>query len=187
MYIKEKKEIIFWARKLYERNLIVGAAGNISLKLGRGKILITTHQSYLGYATGADLVIIDEKGNVLTGSRQPTSEKKLHLVIHKHFKEKVILHAHPLFTNLYFSRYKKLKTVSFEPQVYLKNFGVVPQSGPNVVATQPVVKALKKSNIAVLKNHGVICIADDFKKALSLIELLEKEAKTNILLKCIHE
>lgn len=186
MYKKEKKAIILWAKRLYEKGLVEGASGNISLKLERNRVLITTQNSYLGYLEEDDLVVSDLKGNILQGDKKPTSELKLHLHIHKNFNKRVVLHAHPAFTTLYFSQFKKLKTITFEPQVYLKDFKVIPQKAYNVLDTKPVIKALTKSNIVVLKNHGVVSLGQNFKEAFSLIEILEKEAKLNTILKYIH-
>jgi len=187
MYRKEKQELIFWAEKLYRKGFVLGTAGNISLKINKRKILITSHNSYLGYLRSVDLLVLDIKGNILQGNRQPTFETRLHLGIHKNFKERVVLHAHPPFTYFYFCRLNKLKNASFESRVYLGKFKVIPQKTPNVLNAGPIIRGLKASKIAVLKNHGVVSIGDDFKEALSLIEILEKESKLNVISGCIHE
>ena len=50
-----------------------------------------------------------------------------------------------------------------------------------------MIKALKKSKIVILKNHGVFAIADDFWDGFSLIEVIESQAKLNVLLKCMEK
>lgn len=187
MYTAEKKQVILWAKRLYDKGLISGASGNISMKLGKKKILITAHNAYLGYLSRENLLVSSLEGKILEGKNKLTSEKKLHFDIHKNFEEKIVLHAHPPFTNLYFSRFNKLKKIDFESQVYLKDFKIVPQQGPNVLDSKPVIEALEKSNIAVLKNHGAVSIGSDFKTSFSLIEILEKQAKLSTILRNIGE
>ena len=186
-YKKQKKEIISWARRLYEKDFVAGASGNISMKAGRNGLLITAAGSYLSCLKESDVVLINPAGGMLRGKGKPTSEKKLHLDIHANFSETVVLHAHPPFTTLFFSRYKKIRPMSFEAGLYLEGVRVIPQRTPNVVDTRPVIKALASCKIVVLGHHGVVAIGADFRKAFSLIEILEREAMLNIIAKGIHE
>jgi putative sterol carrier protein len=41
-----------------------------------------------------------------------------------------------------------------------------------------VVEALKTSNLVVLKNHGVVAVAQDFQKAIGLVETLEEAVRS---------
>jgi L-fuculose-phosphate aldolase len=186
-YDKYKKEIIYWANLLNQREFVTVRSGNISLKVGEDKILITSHDCYLGYLDKEDILLIDLKGNVLEGDKEITSEKKLHLGIHSKFKDiYAVLHAHPPYTIAFFNYFKKLNIFSFEAKFYLGKVPVIPQKTPIVIDTKPVISALENSNIIVLKNHGVISIGKDFKEAFSLIELLEAQARVNLLLRRVR-
>jgi len=182
---KEIKKIIKWGKTIYDQGFVAGASGNLSVKQENGAILITSSGSFLGDLKTSDVLLLDKKRRILGSKKRPTSEKKVHFDIHESFKEKIILHVHSEFTTLYFAKFKKLLPISFETGVYLGDFEVIKQTGPNVIDTEPVVKALKHSRIVVLKNHGVIAIGDTFRDAISVIEVLEKEAKLNVFLKCM--
>jgi len=133
-------------------------------------------------------LLVDLKGNILEGEGELTSEKKMHLDIQNKFKEiKVVLHAHPPYTVGFFNYFKKLNPFSFETKLYLSSLKVIPQKTYLVLNTNPVLKALEKSSIVVLKNHGVVSIGKDFKFSFGLIELLEEQAKINLLLKIIKK
>lgn len=184
MYKKEKKEIVYWASLLNERGFVTARSGNISYKVASYKILLTSHDSYLGHLEENQILLVDLEGKVLKGNLEPTSEKKLHLSIHAKFKDtKVVLHAHSPYTVAFFHYFDKLDIFSFEAKIYLPNLRVIPQNTPTVTDIEPVLNVLENSNIVVLKNHGVVSKGCDFKEAFSLIELLEEQAKVNLLTK----
>jgi putative sterol carrier protein len=67
--------------------------------------------------------------------------------------------------------------LTFESKLYLGNVPVVPQETPSITKPELVVEALKMSNLVVIKNHGVICVAEDFTDGFNLIETLEEAVK----------
>ena len=69
-YDKEREEIIFWGAQLYQKGLLCGTSGNISQKI-KDKILITAHNTYLGFLEKEDILVIDKEGNVLEGNKNP--------------------------------------------------------------------------------------------------------------------
>ncbi len=176
-----KQELIFWGRMLYERGLLCGSSGNISRRV-EDRIFITAHGSYLGFLKEEDIVVLDVKGNLLEGKKGATSETPLHLAIYQQFPEKtIILHAHSPYTVHYFNQYPWLEPITFEERLYLGIIPVVPQYTPIVTKLEPVLEALEKNDIVVLKNHGVVAIGNEFKKVFSLIELLETNTKLAFL------
>jgi len=176
--------MICWAALLNQRGLVTVASGNISCKLDDQTLLITAHDSYLGHLDQDDIIVIDLAGNILEGRKQATSEVSLHCDIHARYKEtKVILHAHPPYTVAFYHYYKKLDIFSFESKMYLKDISVIAQHSPTVEDTAPVVKGLAENTLAVLKDHGVVSIGENYKQAFSKIELLEEQARVNLLLK----
>jgi L-fuculose-phosphate aldolase len=184
-YEKEKEEVTFWGTQLQQKGLISGTSGNISKRIG-DKILITAHNSYLGFLKKDDILIIDSHGKVLEGVKTPTSEKLLHLTIYKIFPEKsVVIHAHSPYTVYYFHYFDTIRPITFEERFYLGNIPIIPQNTPTVADTLPVIEALKRNNICVLKNHGVVAIGNDFKSTFSLIELLETNARLSLITQAI--
>ena len=134
--------------------------------------------------TEEDILLLDLDGNVLEGEKEPTSEKQLHLEIHRSFPQiSVVLHAHPPFTVGFFEVFEKLNIFSFEAKFYLGDVKAIPQSTPIVSDTEPIIKHLENSNIVVLKNHGVVSVGKNFRESFSLIELLEQQCKVNLFLK----
>lgn len=74
---KEKQEIRFWGSQLHQHGINCGRSGNIPKRVG-DKILITAHESYLGFLDEDDILVVDRTGTILEGDKAPTSEMPLH-------------------------------------------------------------------------------------------------------------
>jgi len=180
---EEKKELIYWARLLNERGFLTGVNGNISSKIDTHKILINAHGSYLGHMEEDEVLLVDYEGKVLGADKELSSEKDLHLGIHKKFDDiRAVIHAHSPFTTAFFHYFDHLDIFSFEAKLYLGDIQAVPQNTPTVTDVAPVLHALENSNIVVLKDHGIVSMGRDFKSAFSLVELLEEQARVNFFI-----
>jgi len=179
-----KQELIYWAKKLNDKGFITARSGNISKRIDEGKVLITSHDSYLGELAVEEVVVLDLAGNLIEGRKEPTSEKAMHLAIYNKFKDvKAVVHSHSPFTTAFFNYFSELDVFSFEAKFYLGKVPVVEQFTPTVIEVDPVISALEQNNVVVLKNHGVISIGKSFKEAFSLIELLEEQSRVGLITK----
>lgn len=177
---KNKKEVIEIGKLLWEKDLVAATCGNISLKLDKNNILITSHNACLGILSDADIIMMDLEGNA-KDKKEPTAEKPIHLAIHKNFAQSAVIHTHPPFINGYFAVRNKLDCPTFESRLLLGDVPCIEQHTPAVTDLDSVIEALKNSNIVVLKNHGVIAIGDTLKEAFFLIQLLEEAVKVNLV------
>ena len=83
------------AARLWERNLVGAAEGNLSARLGEGRFLCTPTGLSKGHLDPADLVVIDRDGRS-QGRGSPSSEIKLHLGIYRARADcMAVIHAHP--------------------------------------------------------------------------------------------
>lgn len=189
-----KDDIISIGKKLYKLRLVVARSGNLSARLDgstpltikpeRGRwidennIFITATGTSLGNLAGDDIIKVDLTSPIDTKNERLTTEFPLHSLVYKNFPNRVIIHCHPTLINAYFAIYQDLKVLTFETKLLLGNIPVVEQGTPSITKPELVVEALKLSNIVVIKNHGVVSIADKFSDALYLIEALEEAVKT---------
>ena len=119
---KEKQEICFWGSQLHQHGINYGRSGNISKRVG-DKILITAHESYLGFLEQGDILVMDQAGGIVEGDKEPTAEKPLHLSIYRQFPQKnVVIHAHPPYTVHYFYHHETLNPITLEERVYPMSF-----------------------------------------------------------------
>jgi L-fuculose-phosphate aldolase len=170
-------EIINIGKKLYDLRLVVARSGNLSGRMDKNTILITATGASLGSLSDDDIIKVDLASEQDIKNSRLTSEFPLHSAIYKNFTNNVIIHCHPTLTNAYFATVSALKTLTFETKLSLGNIPVLGQDTPSITRLDPVIEALKISNIVVLKNHGVVAIADKFKDALYLVEELEEAVK----------
>jgi L-fuculose-phosphate aldolase len=168
-----KNEIIRIGRKLYSRSLVVAKSGNLSCRLDKDTILITASGTSLGALTQKDIVKVSLSKKINSPGRRPSSELPLHSMIYRNFNCNRIIHCHPPITNAYFAVYSRLADLIFETRYTIGEVPVVKQSTVTVTDPEPVISALKKNRIVVLKNHGVVAIADDFPEAFYCVEALE--------------
>jgi L-fuculose-phosphate aldolase len=178
---KEKQEIIFWGAQFYHRGINYGRSGNISRRVGN-KILITAHESYLGFLQEDDILVMDREGNMVEGDKEPTSEKPLHVSVYQQFpQKKVAIHVHPPCTVHYFHYHDALTPTTLEERVYLGKVKAIAQQTATITDIEPVHQALSNNDIVVIKDHGVVAIGSDFQYTFSLIELLEVNARVHLI------
>ncbi|MCK9614307.1 MAG: class II aldolase/adducin family protein [Candidatus Omnitrophica bacterium] len=172
-----KAEIINIGKKLYELRLVVARSGNLSTRIEGNNILVTASGASLGSLTYEDIIKVDLDNDKEIKNPCLTSEFPLHRLVYKNFSNKIIIHCHPTLVNAYFAIYSDLKALTFETKLYLGNIPVVEQETPAITKPELVINALKINNLVVVKNHGVVAIADKFSDALYLIESLEEAVK----------
>lgn len=172
-----KDEVISIGRKLYELRLVVARAGNLSARLDERNILVTATGASLGSLTYDDIIRVDLKNEENLNNKRLTTEFPLHRLIYENFPHKAVIHCHPTLINGYFAVCPELKTLTFESRLYLGNIPVVEQDTPAITKPELVVEALKASNLVVVRNHGVVSVADKFCDCLYLIESLEEAVK----------
>jgi L-fuculose-phosphate aldolase len=172
-----KNSIINIGKKLYELRLVVARSGNLSCRIDENNILITATGTSLGNLNYGDIIKVDLTNAEDIKNPRLTSEFPLHSLVYRNFPNKVVIHCHPTLVNAYFAVYADLMALTFETKFYLGNLPVVEQDTPSITKPQLVTDALKVSNLVVVKNHGVVSIADKFSDALYLIESLEEAVK----------
>ena len=173
-----KKHIIEAGRRLDYLRLAYGRSGNLSARLDKSTILITASGTCLGSLTEEDILKVDLESQDDSINKRITSEFPLHSSIYKNSSCRVVVHCHAVLVNAYFAVYSDIKALTFETRLYLGNIPVVRQDTPSVTRPELIIKALKESNIVVLQNHGVVVVADNFKNALCLVEVLEEAVRT---------
>ncbi len=80
---KARKELVHYGKLLYEKGLVSGLAGNISLRMEGGRMLITPSGVCKGMLEAEKLVEIDiATGEVAAGGR-PSIETPFHLAFYR--------------------------------------------------------------------------------------------------------
>lgn len=181
-----KKEIINLCKKLHSKNFVASTDGNVSVRISESKILCTPTSIPKEKLTTKDLVVIDLSGKIISGTRKPSSEIKMHLEIYRQRKDvNAVVHAHPVYSTAFASS-KIALDQPILPEVIL-NLGKVPVCQYATPSTTEVVKSIKpyvtKTNVLLLQNHGAVTYGSTLDEAYYLMEKLEHTAKIYFILK----
>ena len=160
-------------RRLRAEGLVVGTAGNVSVRVGER---IAVSPSGLDYdLLTAELVgVVDLAGQRVDGPLEPTSELPLHLAAYEHTEAGAVVHNHApastaLSTVLDEVPASHYYTAMFGGPVRVAAYATYgsPQLASNVVA------ALEGRTGALMGNHGALTIGDDLDGAYQRIAYLE--------------
>ena len=183
--MKEKKEIIESSNFLFNRKLVTGKAGNVSVKFEKNNeelVAITPTLKSLHNLKEEDIVIVDLDGNVLSEGK-PSSEVYMHLGIYKEKKDiNAIVHTHsPYATGFAFSKHK-IKRLEGFGKIEREYLAEIPYEKPgSEELAKKASEALKNEDVLILKNHGVISVGKDLKEASSLADFVEETSKTQYI------
>ncbi len=176
-----KTDIVAIGRLLWEKDLASGLNGNISSRVEDDKILLTAHSTCLGILNEKDILLMKLNGEMLEDGAVST-EKLLHTEIYKNFPDaKAVVHTHTVYTNAYFLENETLNPRIFESKFYLGDVRSIAQTTPAVTDARPVMEALKKNNIIVLRNHGVVAMGKNLFDCFLLIQCLEEAVKIDAI------
>lgn len=172
-----KREMIETGRRIWDKNLTYGLSGNISVKISAESVLITGHGCCLGELSEDDIGEVNLKGQEKTENFKASSEKFFHISVYQYLDAPCVVHAHPSWVNGYFSVNEHLDFDTIEMRLSFGEVPVIDQKTPAITDIMPVVEALKKSNIVVLRHHGVVAACATLKDAFFLIQMLEEAVK----------
>lgn len=174
------------ARALFDRGLIVGLDGNLSLRLPAGDILITPSGAVKGWLEPRDLLRVDLQGRVLAGppGARPSSELAMHLAVYRARPGVgAVVHAHPpsvvacsaLGLPLLAAALPEAVLVT-GPPVLLPYATPSTDEGAAILAPQ-----VNDGDCFVLERHGSLTVAPGLDLAFARTESLEQLARFSLL------
>jgi L-fuculose-phosphate aldolase len=174
------EEVLAAAKTMLERGLVEGTSGNISGRLEGGLVCVTPSSVDYDTMTLEDLVVVDLDGEVVSGTRSPTTEKDLHLSVLRSYPELgSVIHTHAVYATMFALAHEPIPAVIEEVVVYVG--GDVPccaykGTGSRELGDE-VASHLADRGAALLANHGLVTCASTPEKALHHAGLVERTAK----------
>lgn len=174
---KERIAIVEFGKKMSSQGLSKGTSGNLSCYDPESGYM-AIGPSGLGYfeTTPEDVVIMDLQGNIIEGSRKPSSEHDLHATVYKHRADaRAVVHTHSTFCTTFACLRQPLKAVHYVisganadevPCAEYATFGT-PELAANVG------KAMGESKALLLANHGLVTCGPSMDKAFGLAVNME--------------
>lgn len=170
---ERRGEIAAACRRLAADGLVIGTAGNVSVRVD-DVIAITATGAAFEQMTADDVSIVDASGQVVLGSLAPTSELELHLGIYRDFGAGAVVHTHAPMATAVGCVVDVLPCVHYQMMLLGGDVRVAPYATfgtPELAAN--VHAALDGRTAALMANHGAVTYGDDLAKAVDLALLLE--------------
>ena len=169
----EREQVAAACRRLAAERLLVGTAGNVSVRSG-DRLAITPTGAVLGTLTAEQVSMVDLDGRVVAGDFEPTSELDLHLGIVRRYDAGAVVHTHAPMATALGCVLDELPCVHYQMLTFggavrvapYATFGT-PQLAENVLA------ALEGRNAALMGNHGSVTHGRDLDAAVDHALLLE--------------
>ncbi|MBL8067229.1 MAG: class II aldolase/adducin family protein [Armatimonadetes bacterium] len=166
-------------RRLWQRNLIGGAEGNLSCRLSPRQILITPSGVSKGHLKPNDLLVIDLKGVLAKGDGKVSSEYRLHTAIYAHRPDcQAVVHAHPPVATGYALAGEDIPdNLLPESAIVLGSVATVPFAMPGTEEVADSLAPLVEDHKTfLLSNHGAAAMGSDIYDAGYRMETLERVA-----------
>lgn len=173
-YDEVRAALVSYGQRMVADRLVVGSAGNISVRLGDRVVMTPTGVNY-DQVTAESVNVLAADGTILAGTGKRSSEWPMHRKIYDLTQANAVVHTHSPFG-------VAVGTVCDEiPAVH---YSVLRLGGPTVrVAPYTtfgsdglagnVAAALEDRFAALLQNHGSIAYGSTLEEAYDRVQLLE--------------
>ncbi|MBD3197048.1 MAG: class II aldolase/adducin family protein [Candidatus Lokiarchaeota archaeon] len=168
------------AKNIYQKGLVQAGEGNISLRLeNKNEMLITPTFNTYEELEKADIVRMKLNGTLISSSRKPSSEYRLHSDVYRaRPRVKAVIHTHSPYATIMSAARIKIPVLIEEQVIFLGGFVNVSEfaSAHTHEFSENVIKALGSRNGILMANHGCIVCGRSMKHAIKMAELVEKLA-----------
>ena len=167
-------------RHLAARGLLAGQDGNLSVRLGPDRVLVTPSGLIKALVTPADMVLVDGRGRKRAGRRNPTSELDLHLrILRVRPDVAAVVHAHPPTATGFALAGEGFETFALTELIFqVGRVPLVPYGTPGTVELGDRVEPyLSGHDALLLANHGAVTMGATLDAAWIRMESLEHAAR----------
>jgi L-fuculose-phosphate aldolase len=190
LYPDERKLIVEYGKKLLSSGLTKGTGGNLSIfKRDDDVVLISPSGLEYTQTRPEDVVLTNLRGEVIEGTRKPSSEFPMHVVFYRERTDiDAIVHTHSPFCT----------TLSVLGRGMPAHHYLVALAGGDVRCSeyetfgteelaQTAFDAMRERYAVILKNHGMMAGASSLNKAFYIAEEMELMAEVYWRACCIGE
>jgi L-fuculose-phosphate aldolase len=175
-------------RRLQRAGLVAAVEGNLSVRTGADRMLITPAGARKGELRVRDLVTVRFTGPAwellrAAPGRRPSSELGLHLALYARPDTGAVVHLHPPHATAFAAAGRTLDPPALAEQALL--LGAVPLLGfapPGTPAVAALLDDLPPGSRAfLLAGHGAVTVGRDLEEAVLRMETLEACARITLL------
>jgi L-fuculose-phosphate aldolase len=179
-----RADIVEVGRRMYARGYTASNDGNISVRLGDARLLMTPKSVCKGFMTPDMMCITDLDGRKLQGDRDPSSEMLMHLEVYRQRPDvRAVVHAHPpIATGFAVAGIPLNRAVLAEVLTTLGSIPIAEYATPSTKELPEAVrKYVKAHDGMLLANHGALTLGVDLFAAYYKMETIEHFAKISLV------
>ncbi|WP_139977571.1 class II aldolase/adducin family protein [Nocardioides litoris] len=169
-----RDEVAAAARRLAAEGLLVGTAGNVSVRV-RDLVAVTATGVVLAECRARDVVVVDHDGRLVEGGLRPTSELELHLGVYADQPTTTaVVHTHAPWSTAVACVLDELPVLHYQQLLLGGAVRVAPHAtfgSPELAAG--VRAALAGRQAALMGNHGSVAVGTTLDQAVEHALLLE--------------
>jgi L-fuculose-phosphate aldolase len=179
-----RADIVEVGRRMYARAYTASNDGNISVRLGDDRLLMTPKSVCKGFMTPDMMCITDLSGRKLQGDRDPSSEMLMHLEVYRQRPDvRAVVHAHPpIATGFAVAGIPLNRAVLAEVLTTLGSIPIAEYATPSTAELPEAVgKFIRAHDGMLLANHGALTVGADLFAAYYKMETIEHFAKISLV------
>ncbi|WP_316750333.1 class II aldolase/adducin family protein [Streptomyces herbicida] len=170
---RERAAVADACRRLGAAGLLMGTAGNVSVRVGE-RVAVTATGAVLAQLTAGQVTVVDLDGKVVAGTLRPTSELELHLGVYRRYGAGAIVHTHAPMATALSCVLDELPCIHYQLLALGGTVRVAPYAtfGTPELA-ESVLRALEGRSSALMASHGALTHGPTLDKAVENALLLE--------------
>jgi L-fuculose-phosphate aldolase len=179
-----RADIVEVGRRLYARGYTASNDGNISVRLGPDRLLMTPTSVCKGFMTAEMMCITDLDGKKVAGERHPSSEMQMHLEVYRQRPDaNAVVHAHPpTATGFAVAGIPLDRAVLAEVVTTLGSVPIAEYATPSTKELPEAVRQYVQAHDGMLlANHGALTLGKDLFSAYYKMETIEHFAKISLV------
>lgn len=171
--IQARQDVITYARRAASDGLVIGTAGNFSVRIGEVMVITPSGVPYDAVRQDEVCVIRLADGTLQAGAR-PSSETPMHLATYSSYPAAAIVHTHPPFVVALSAVLDELPAVHYAMARLGGPVRVAPYTrfGSDELA-MAAVEYMSGRNAVILGNHGALSFGDTLAEAYERTLVLE--------------
>jgi L-fuculose-phosphate aldolase len=181
-----RADVVEVGRRLWTRGFVASNDGNISVRLGPDRLLMTPASVSKGFMAPDMMVVTDLDGRLVEGSpgRTPSSEIQMHLVVYRERADVgAVVHAHPpLSTGFAVAGIPLDRAVLAEVVTTLGSIPIAEYGTPSTrELADAVAPYVRMHDGLLLANHGALALGRDLFAAYYKMETIEHFARISLV------
>jgi L-fuculose-phosphate aldolase len=179
-----RADIVEIGRRMYARGYTASNDGNISVRMGGDRLLMTPKSVCKGFMTPDMMCVTDLNGKKIAGDRDPSSEALMHLEVYRQRADvNAVVHAHPpIATGFAVAGIPLDRAVLAEVLTTLGSIPLAEYATPSTAELPEAVrKYIKAHDGMLLANHGALTVGADLFSAYYKMETIEHFAHISLV------